>query len=240
MKLCPKCKAELDDNARFCLSCMTALDHKEQIPPPVRQIRRWPLVLLCTVILSAILIFTVLSILPEDMPSQAQNPQDSEQTLTPPSIPDDLSVRTHTEDGVTYTFRSATKEDHPTAINVSNYYVLIRVEGTPSDGIYRVPSFVGEDINSLVTVIADGAFTGTDAHRIDLGYDVRYVWGNAFGGYPLSDLYLHTDVMIEETAFSGCTQEFTIHCPDYLENTSGELWCDLATSLGFRWQQEIM
>jgi catabolite repression HPr-like protein len=91
-----------------------------------------------------------------------------------------------------------------------------------------------------VTVIADGAFTGTNAQRIDLGYNVRYVWGNAFGGYPLSDLYLHTDVMIEETAFSGCTQDFTIHCPDYLENTSGELWCNLATSYGFRWQQEIM
>ncbi len=40
MKLCPNCKAEMDDNARFCLCCMTSLDEKELISPSVRKKHR--------------------------------------------------------------------------------------------------------------------------------------------------------------------------------------------------------
>ena len=53
MKICPKCKAELDDSARFCLSCMTSLDKKEQIHPPVPK-RRWVLVLLLVLVLGGL------------------------------------------------------------------------------------------------------------------------------------------------------------------------------------------
>ena len=31
MKICPNCKAELDENARFCLRCMTSLEEKQEI-----------------------------------------------------------------------------------------------------------------------------------------------------------------------------------------------------------------
>jgi len=118
--------------------------------------------------------------------------------------------------------------------------VLIRVEGTPPDGVYRVPSFVNDNTNTLVTVIADGAFSGTDARVIDLGYNVCFVWGDAFGGYPLTDLHLHEDVFIDLMAFSGCTEHFIIHCPDYLENKEGSLWSDLAADYGFRWQDALI
>lgn len=263
MKICPNCKAELDDNARFCLSCMTALDEKEQIPPPVRKMRRWPVVLICILLLSALL--TVIVILcnpgPEDTTVPPRSDTTSNTDAPPPSgtvtntdappagetddppesdtAEDPLTI-THTVDGVCYTFRPATVEDHPSGFPVDNYYVLTRVEGTPTDGIYRVPTFVDGDINSLVTVVADGAFAGTNAQIIDLGHTVRYVWGNAFGGYPLTDLYLHDDVRIEQTAFSGCSENLTIHCPDYLGNTEGILWSDLAITLGFQWRSELI
>ena len=55
MKLCPNCKAELDDQARFCVCCMTSLEEKEQILPPVPRVRRWPLVLLCLLLFGAVL-----------------------------------------------------------------------------------------------------------------------------------------------------------------------------------------
>lgn len=257
MKICPNCKTELDDNARFCLSCMTALDEKEQIPPPVRHMRRWPLVLLCILLLSALLVVVIILCKPVSKDSAPPIRSDAASdtaphTDVPPasdtvgktdapsdSVTDPWTV-THTVDGVCYTFRPATAEDHPSGFPTDNYYVLTRVEGTSAEGIYQVPSFVGDDMNSLVTVIADGAFAGTNAQVIDLGYNVRYVWGDAFGGYPLTDLYLHDDVRIEQTAFSGCTEDLTIHCPDYLENTEGILWSDLAITLGFRWQSELI
>lgn len=229
MKLCPNCKAELDDNARFCLRCMTSLDEKEQIPPPVLRVRRWPLLLLCCLLLSVltVLIIVLCTSAPE------------EPAVVPPSdIAEEPAALTHTVDGVTYAFRPATKADHPTAVTLDNHFVLIRVVGIPSDGIYRVPTFAGSDTTALVSVVADGAFAGTNAQAIDLGHNVRYVWGNAFGGNPLTDLYLHEDVLIDRAAFSGCTESLTIHCPDYLENTEGDLWSDLAVNYGFRWQPE--
>lgn len=241
MKICPHCKAELDDNARFCLSCMTSLDQKEQIPPPVRHGRRWPWVFLCFLFagLLAGLVFLLWCRAPE-APAETAQPTDSLlPTETLPSTADpDPSLRTYTADGVRYTFRPATEAEHPTVLRQNNYFTLIRVEGTPADGIYRVPSFLGDDLGALVTAIAEGAFAGTDARIIDLGYNVRFVWGNAFGDLPLTDLYLHNDVRIDRTAFSGCTNELTIHCPDYLENTEGVLWSVLADQYGFRWQPE--
>ncbi len=245
MKLCPNCKAKLDDNARFCLCCMTSLDEKEQIPPPVCQARRWPLVLLCFLGVCALLI--MIAVLSADPPADPTAPSDTgigdiptiqgieDDSITAPENDETIS---QTADGVTFTFRPATREDHPTAITLHNHYVLIRVEGAPPDGIYRVPTFLGNDMNALVTVIADGAFTGTNAQAIDLGYNVRYVWGNAFGGYALTDLYLHEDVLIDRAALSGCTEALTIHCPEYLENTEGILWSKLAVTLGFQWQPE--
>lgn len=245
MKLCPNCKAEMDDNARFCLCCMTSLDEKELISPSVRKKRRWPLVLLCVLLLgigSALVVFLInyepqASKTPPDSGSNYAT-EDTEQSSATMSSVEDTSLRTSTVDGVTYTFRPATEEEYPTAIALNNKYVLIRVEGSSPSGFYQVPSFVGNDTNALVTVVADGAFDGTDAQVIDLGYNVRYVWGDAFGGNSLTELHLHEDVFIDDMAFSGCEEGLTIHCPEYLDNTEGTLWCELAVSLGFRWQQE--
>lgn len=243
MKICPNCKSELNDHSHFCLHCMTSLEEKEQIKPPVRKPRRWPLVLIGCLVLGALLLLIITLTRPapqeEDTTGQTGTPKETSSTA-PTDIADQVVTHAQTVDGVRYTFRPATREDHPSAISLYNYFVLIRVEGTPSDGIYRIPSFVNDDMNLLVTVVAEGAFDGTDAQAIDLGYNVRYVWGNAFGGYALTDLYLHDDVLIEETAFSGCTESLTIHCPSYLENTEGVLWSELAADYGFQWQDAIL
>jgi len=108
----------------------------------------------------------------------------------------------------------------------------------PPDGVYKVPSFVGDDIHCIVAAVADGAFDGTDARVIDLGYNVKYVWGDAFKGCKLTDLYLHEDVLIEESTLSDCSENLIIHCPVYIENTQGLLWSELAGDYGFEWQEE--
>ena len=252
MKRCPNCKAELEDKARFCLSCMTSLDEKEQIPPPVKKFRRWDLVLLCFLCMG-IALFVILgkghvsAPVPEITTEATEAPEtenakppvtESMAPETENAIPE--NAITQSIDGVTYTFRPATEDDHPSALRLENCYVLIRVEGDARDGVYQVPSFVGEDLTALVTVVADGAFNGTGAKVIDLGYNVRYVWGNGFGGNALTDLYLHEDVRIDRESFSGCSESLTIHCPEYLENTEGLLWADLAIQYGFQWQPEAI
>ena len=54
MKQCPFCKAKIEENARFCLYCMTSLEEKQKQEAPVEPNKRWK------VILSAFLVFTVL------------------------------------------------------------------------------------------------------------------------------------------------------------------------------------
>lgn len=238
MKVCPHCKAELDDNARFCLCCMTSLDDKEQIPPPVLKFRRWPFVLSGVLCLGIILCLILIRPTHEDSKSPSVPQITGTQSTPDNTVSPNTPLSTYVTDGVRYTFRPATREEHPTAVSLDNCYVLVRVEGVPADGIYRVPSFVGDDTNALVTAIADGAFADTDARAIDLGYNVRYVWGNAFGSTPLSDLFLHEDVLIDPAAFDACSGNLIIHCPDYLENTQGQLWSDLAIASGFQWQPE--
>ena len=237
MKICPKCKAALHTDARFCLYCMTSLVEKELIKPPVRKSRRWLLVLLILVVIigsvAAVVVF------------RPEPPTPSMDTTTPSAttptqqilVPQDENTISHTVDGITYTYRPATAEDHPNAIDLHNYFTLIQVDGIAADGKYQVPSFVGNDTTLLVTAVADGAFNNTQAKIIDLGYNVRYVWGNAFGGYALTALYIHSDVYIEKSALSGCTDNTTIYSPKYVENTAGVLWSELALSYGFQWKE---
>lgn len=54
MKVCPKCKAELEDHARFCLRCMTSLDEKTPIPQPARKRRLWPFALIFAALVLAV------------------------------------------------------------------------------------------------------------------------------------------------------------------------------------------
>ena len=42
MKHCPFCKAEIEDNARFCLYCMRSLEEKKTVASPLPRYRKWP------------------------------------------------------------------------------------------------------------------------------------------------------------------------------------------------------
>ena len=52
MKKCPFCKADIEDNARFCLYCMKPLAEKEIIASPKEKKRKWPLLVAGVVLLA--------------------------------------------------------------------------------------------------------------------------------------------------------------------------------------------
>ncbi len=55
MKKCPKCKAELYEEARFCLYCMTSFEEKQTIEGPKKSNKRW-LYIIATVLVLVILL----------------------------------------------------------------------------------------------------------------------------------------------------------------------------------------
>lgn len=71
MKQCPFCKAEIQENARFCLYCMKPLNEKEVIPPLRRKMVWWPLIAGAV----AVLLLVVLLLLPGNKP-ESDTPTD--------------------------------------------------------------------------------------------------------------------------------------------------------------------
>ena len=60
--VCPVCGAAVQENALFCLHCMTSFDEKTKIPPPAQKKRGgvWAAVLGCVLVLLGVVIFFVL------------------------------------------------------------------------------------------------------------------------------------------------------------------------------------
>lgn len=52
MKKCPVCGAELEENARFCLYCMTPLEEKQKITFPKSKRARWLVILAAVLVLA--------------------------------------------------------------------------------------------------------------------------------------------------------------------------------------------
>lgn len=81
MKKCPFCKAEIEENARFCLYCMTSLEEKQEIAIPKEKNKR-RLVVLAAVLVFVIVVFSICLALRKDSPNNTSNGASSEsQTL---------------------------------------------------------------------------------------------------------------------------------------------------------------
>ena len=60
MKKCPFCKADIEDNARFCLYCMKPLNEKEVIPLPKRKKQWWPFALAAVLLIALVAVIMLM------------------------------------------------------------------------------------------------------------------------------------------------------------------------------------
>lgn len=67
MKKCPKCKAEIEENARFCLYCMTSFEEKQTIEVSKEKNKRW-LIIIAAVLVLALIVATIFFIPKDDSP----------------------------------------------------------------------------------------------------------------------------------------------------------------------------
>ena len=56
MKKCPNCNAEMEENANFCLYCMTSLDKKEIVVFPKRRIKKKTIIALVIAVIVALIL----------------------------------------------------------------------------------------------------------------------------------------------------------------------------------------
>lgn len=60
MKKCPKCKAEIQEEARFCLYCMTSFEEKQTIETPKENNKRWLIIIAAVLAVVLVVISIVL------------------------------------------------------------------------------------------------------------------------------------------------------------------------------------
>lgn len=60
MKKCPKCKAEIQEESRFCLYCMTSFEEKQTIETPKENNKRWLIIIAAVLAVVLVVISIVL------------------------------------------------------------------------------------------------------------------------------------------------------------------------------------
>lgn len=68
MKKCPKCKAEIQEEARFCLYCMTSFEEKQTIETPKEINKRW-LIIIAAVLVLVLIIVGIFLLAQKDRPN---------------------------------------------------------------------------------------------------------------------------------------------------------------------------
>ncbi|MBQ6818243.1 MAG: hypothetical protein IJP35_01375 [Clostridia bacterium] len=112
MKQCPFCKAELSDEANFCLYCMTSLDQKETVTPLPKHRKRWVLV-----VLSLLLVLTLLLVIfqGKNTPVPVDNATPTATDADRNSIPADSALADETASASSFVHDSQQTEAQPSS-----------------------------------------------------------------------------------------------------------------------------
>ena len=68
MKKCPKCMAEIQEEARFCLYCMTSFEEKQTIETPKENNKRW-LIMIAAVLVLILIVVGIFLLAQKDRPN---------------------------------------------------------------------------------------------------------------------------------------------------------------------------
>lgn len=90
MKKCPKCKADIQEEARFCLYCMTSFEEKQTIKTPKENNKRW-LIIIAAVLVLVLIVVGILLFAQKDSSNNEGN-----DTSTNSSISSDLDTSDNT------------------------------------------------------------------------------------------------------------------------------------------------
>ena len=99
MKKCPKCKAEIEENARFCLYCMTSFEEKQTIEVS-KEKNKWWLIIIAAVLVLALILTVIFFVPKNDLPKDTAGTSTGNSTHSdsdisePSSTPENSSTNT--------------------------------------------------------------------------------------------------------------------------------------------------
>lgn len=250
MKKCPFCKAEIEENARFCIYCMTSLEQKTAVGSPPAKKRNWWWIPVGLILLLGVAVFALWG---EAWPAQGESSLQGE-ALPEPLPKEDLTEEPPTESApveqtqpiapeenqtaVIYSYRLAERYDELNVdyFNDGNDIVITGVEEPAADGVYEIPSHID---GKRVIAITAGAFSeaGSNAKKVVLPETVKCVWDHSFRGCALEQIYFTHNVYIQTNAFPDSTGILTIYCPQDCHDRLFWSYSGHADSYGATWEE---
>lgn len=112
MKKCPFCGAEIEENARFCLYCMSSLEEKKYIKNTEKNKKRWPWILAAVFVCACICLLTYFLV----QRNTGKTPLDSSQQAGE-SLPNDDEIPDDTPDDTPNDENADEPSDEPSAEN---------------------------------------------------------------------------------------------------------------------------
>lgn len=255
MKKCPFCKADLADNARFCLYCMKPLNEKEVLLPTKKKRPWWLLILagLLLVLLALVIFFPrengdISSLPTGGDPSLNAPPSVPEQTPAPTPVPTPSPTPAATPpestaspdqpesptNAVVYAYRLARTGDEYNAHyqNSGSDIVITGISRQSSDGIYDIPAYI--DGKKVIAIVAN-AFSGSNVKVVYVPSTVKSILDYAFAGCGLTDIYFRGSAIY----FAGYAlpEGITIHCSATCSNRNFRYYKDCAVDYGATWEE---
>ncbi len=114
MKKCPKCKAEIQEEARFCLYCMTSFEGKQTIETPKENNRRWIYVIAAVFVL-VLIALSIVFFAQKDNSTNGEN-----DTSSSSSVSSDLNVAGDNESTTSTEQQNGESESNETSTPVNN------------------------------------------------------------------------------------------------------------------------
>ncbi len=238
MKTCPSCQAQIEDDARFCLYCMTSLDNKETVGSTAKRSKQPFIWLSASAVLCIIVAVTAGILLTKNTPVDPLTITTAVTTVTTPSThrtvsATDITTTTAVEQApaVTYVYRPVESGDEFIAVGIErpeNGITIVDVETPAEDGVYDIPAYID---GCPVLAIEEYAFcrsaVAPTVKTVYFPTTMSTVNEFAFAScVNLSDVYYRGNIYIQGYAYPDKdkrTGALTIHCAEDCHNRNFRL-----------------
>lgn len=215
MKKCPFCKADIEENARFCLYCMNSLDEKQIITVKNRNKKGWIIVLSALVALVAIALCVAFM-----RNGSAEDDNSIAESSVQEEGSDNSQAVVYEDMSHIFTYRDAVPQDdyHGSVSKIEDGIVITGVTQARDDGLYIIPESID---GKKVVAIGEYAFYDENIRdsvvKVVIPETVKTLHSYAFYNcLNMTDAYILTDALGGSNAlffrYKYDNTPITVHC----------------------------
>ncbi len=161
MKKCPKCKAEIQEKARFCLYCMTSFEEKQTIETKKENNLRW-------VYLAAVLVLALIVLCVFLFTQKSNTAGEADDTFTSSSVSSNFNNSTGSSEATPNRSENNQSENTETSVPSNTSHETVTSDGTSTGSSSEDDQTESDnsDNNSTPSTSSDTVVTVTYSYRV--------------------------------------------------------------------------